>query len=91
MSKRFVERRPLPGAGAGTFQAGAVGSGTGEVTVEDAFFMLADFENGALGTFEASRFANGRKNFNSFEIYGSKGSLVFDMQRMNELQFMDGI
>ncbi len=88
--KRFVEKRPLPGAGAGTFQAGAVGLEMGDVTVEDAAFMLADFDNGALGTFEASRFANGRKNFNSFEIYGSKGSLAFDMQRMNELQFMDG-
>jgi predicted dehydrogenase len=52
--------------------------------------MLADFENGALGAFETSRFANGRKNFNSFEIYGSKGSLAFDQQRMNELQYMDG-
>ena len=90
MMKRFVDSRPLPGTGAGTFQAGEVGSEMGEVTVEDAAFMLADFENGALGAFEASRFANGRKNFNSFEIYGSKGSLVFDMQRMNELQYMDG-
>jgi predicted dehydrogenase len=87
--KRFVEKRPLPGTGAGTFQAGAAGSEMGEVTVEDAAFMLADFQNGALGTFEATRFANGRKNFNSFEIYGSKGSLAFDMQRMNELQFLD--
>jgi predicted dehydrogenase len=87
--KRFIEKRPLPGAGAGTFQAGAVGSEMGQVTVEDAAFMLADFENGALGTFEATRFANGRKNFNSFEIYGSKGALLFDMQRMNELQFLD--
>jgi len=90
MSRRFIDERPLPGAGAGTFKSGAAGSGMGAVTVEDALFMLADFENGALGTFEASRFANGRKNFNSFEIYGSKGSLTFDMQRMNELQFMDG-
>jgi len=89
MMKRFVEKRPLPSIGAGTFQAGAVGSEMGQVTVEDAAFMLADFENGALGSFEASRFANGRKNFNFFEIYGSKGSLIFDLQRMNELQFMD--
>ena len=87
--KRFIEKRPLPGAGAGTFQAGAIGSEMGQVTVEDAAFMLADFENGALGAFEATRFANGRKNFNSFEIYGSKGALLFDMQRMNELQFLD--
>ena len=90
MTRRFVEKRPLPGAGSGTFQAGVTGDEMGEVTVEDASFMLADFENGALGAFETSRFANGRKNFNSFEIYGSKGSLAFDQQRMNELQYMDG-
>jgi predicted dehydrogenase len=62
----------------------------GQVTVEDAMFMLAQFNNGALGSFECSRMGNGRKNFNSFEIYGSKGSLTFDMQRMNELQYFDG-
>jgi predicted dehydrogenase len=48
-----------------------------------------EFENGALGSFEASRFANGRKNYNYFEIYGSKGSLVFNLERMNELQYLD--
>jgi predicted dehydrogenase len=90
MLKRFIDKRPLPGMGAGTFKAGVSGTQMGDVTVEDAAFMLADFENGALGAFEASRFANGRKNFNCFEIYGSRGSLAFDMQRMNELQFMDG-
>ena len=58
----------------------------GKVTVDDAAFMLAEFENGALGSFEASRFAPGRKNYNSFEIYGSKGSIVFNLERMNELQ-----
>ncbi len=87
--KRFVEKRPLPGAGAGTFKSGSASSETGEVTVEDASFMVAEFENGALGSFEASRFANGRKNFNFFEIYGSKGSLTFNLERMNELQYLD--
>jgi predicted dehydrogenase len=43
------------------------------------------FENGALGTIEASRFATGRKNYNRFEINGSKGSVVFNLERMNEL------
>ena len=89
MMKRFVEKRPLPGSGAGTFKAGAAGADMGEVTVDDASFMLAQFENGALGSFEASRFANGRKNYNFFEIYGSKGSLAFDLERMNELQYLD--
>ena len=49
--------------------------------------MIVEFANGALGSFEATRFAPGRKNYNYFEIYGSKGSLLFDLERMNELQF----
>ena len=61
----------------------------GNVTVDDAAFMVAEFENGALGSFEASRFASGRKNYNYFEIYGSKGSLLFDLERMNELQYLE--
>jgi predicted dehydrogenase len=62
-------------------------SGTGPVTVEDAAFVLARFQNGVLGSFEATRFAPGRKNYNTFEIYGSKGSITFDLERMNELNF----
>ncbi len=87
MMTTFIKERPLPGAGAATFSAGS-GESTemGKVTVDDAAFMLAEFENGALGSFEASRFAPGRKNYNSFEIYGSKGSIVFNLERMNELQ-----
>jgi predicted dehydrogenase len=57
----------------------------GKVTVDDASLALARFENGALGTFEATRFAKGRKNHNRFEINGSKGSLIFDAERPNEL------
>jgi len=89
MMKRFFAERPLPGSGAGTFKSGTGGGTVGEQTVEDAAFMVAEFENGALGAFEASRFANGRKNFNYFEIYGSKGSLAFDLERMNELQYLN--
>ena len=44
------------------------------------------FANGALGTIEATRFAPGRKNYNRFEINGSKGSVAFDLERMNELE-----
>lgn len=87
--KTFVSERPLPGKGAGTFKAGTGATDKGIVTVDDAAFMLAEFENGALGSFEASRFASGRKNYNYFEIYGSKGSLVFNLERMNELQFLN--
>ena len=56
------------------------------VTVDDGAAFLARFENRATGTFEASRVAPGRKGRESFEINGSKGSLVFDLERMNELQ-----
>jgi predicted dehydrogenase len=54
--------------------------------VDDAASFLARFENGATGTFEATRLAAGRKNHNSFEINGSRGSVAFDLERMNELQ-----
>lgn len=53
--------------------------------VDDGFVATLEFENGALGTVEATRFAKGRKNFHSFEINGENGSLHFDLQRMNEL------
>lgn len=87
MTTTFIEERPLPGKGAATFSAGESDAAEkGKVTVDDAAFMLAEFENGALGSFEASRFAAGRKNYNYFEIYGSKGSIVFNLERMNELQ-----
>lgn len=87
MTTTFIKERPLPGAGAATFSAGSdTSAGKGPVTVDDAAFMLVEFENGALGSFEASRFAPGRKNYNYFEIYGSKGSILFNLERMNELQ-----
>lgn len=88
MTANFVKERPLPDeVAAGTFKSATRGEEKGEVTVEDSAFMLVEFENGALGSFEATRFAPGRKNYNYFEIYGSRGSLIFDLERMNELQF----
>jgi len=88
MTAQFVKERPLSDeAASGTFGGVSKGVEMGKVTVEDAAFMTVEFENGALGSFEATRFAPGRKNYNFFEIYGSKGSLAFDLERMNELQF----
>jgi len=58
----------------------------GRVTVEDAFSATAEFENGAIGTLEASRFATGRKNYNNFEINGEHGSIEFNLERLNELR-----
>ncbi|MEN6372577.1 MAG: Gfo/Idh/MocA family oxidoreductase [Armatimonadota bacterium] len=60
---------------------------TGEVTVDDAVIALAKFKNGAIGTIEATRFATGNRNGNRFEINGEKGSIRFDIERMNELQY----
>ena len=53
--------------------------------VDDGFVGLIDFENGALGTVEATRFAQGRKNFNNFEINAENGSIQFNLERLNEL------
>lgn len=57
-----------------------------KVDVDDAFAATVEFENGALGTLEATRYAGGHKNFNSFEINGEKGTLRFNLERMNELE-----
>ncbi len=84
----FIKERPLPGSGAGSW--GAKGKdGKGKVTVDDAVQFLASFKNGSVGSFEASRFCGGRRNYNIFEIYGSKGSLAFNLEKMNEIQFYD--
>jgi len=92
LTTTFIAERPLPGAEAGTFKAGGGTSAAaprGKVTVEDAAIMAVTFENGALGSFESTRFATGRKNSNLFEIYGDKGAVAFNLERMNELEFFD--
>ena len=91
MKKTFIKERPLPGEKAGVFSAGGdqSASAKGPVTVDDACFFIADFENGALGSFDSTRFASGRKNWNDFEIYGSKGALKFNFEDMNDLYFLD--
>ena len=58
--------------------------------VDDQFVAAVEFENSAAGTLEASRMARGRLNSNVFEVNGSKGSLLFDLERLNELQVADG-
>jgi predicted dehydrogenase len=57
-----------------------------KVDVDDAFEAAVTFADGAVGTLEASRFCPGRKNALTFEINGSKGSMSFDLERLNELQ-----
>jgi predicted dehydrogenase len=87
LTTNFIKERPLPTAGETAFSSGSANTERGEVTVEDAALMMVEFENGAIGSFEATRFATGRKNANTFEIYGSEGSLAFNLERMNELQY----
>jgi predicted dehydrogenase len=74
--RTFVKTRPLPGRP----------ENRGRVTVDDAAAAVVRFANGAMGTIEATRMATGRKNHNRFEINGSKGSLAFDLERLNELE-----
>ncbi|GAE36371.1 Gfo/Idh/MocA family protein [Halalkalibacter akibai] len=86
MSETFIKERPLPSNMTGLTATGSQGGEKGPVTVDDATLFLARFANGAIGSFEATRFATGHRSTNSFEINGSKGSVIFDFERMNELQ-----
>ncbi|WP_305788728.1 Gfo/Idh/MocA family protein [Symbioplanes lichenis] len=82
LTETFVRSRPLP---AGELN----GSDVGEVTVDDAALFLARLDGGAVATYEATRFATGRKNGLRVELNGSLGSVAFDFERMNELEFYD--
>ena len=84
----FIKERPLSSASSGLSASG--GAETGPVTVDDAALFLGRFAGGAVATFEATRFATGRKNAMRLEINGSEGSLAFDFESMNELSFFDG-
>jgi predicted dehydrogenase len=85
---RFVGRRPLPEASTGLSASG--GAETGEVTVDDAAVFFGRTDGGALATYEATRFATGRKNAMRIEVNGSQGSIAFDFEAMNELHVYDG-
>jgi len=87
MLETFVKERPIPESSSGL--SGVGGAERGEVTVDDAALFLAKFTGGALATFEATRFASGRKNAMRIEINGSAGSLSFDLEDMNVLHVYD--
>ncbi|WP_241238218.1 Gfo/Idh/MocA family protein [Nocardioides pantholopis] len=84
----FVKERPLLAAG-GVGLSGTAAAERGPVTVDDAAAFVARFAGGALGVFEATRFATGRKNAIRVELNGSRGSLAFDFEDMNVLTFYD--
>jgi predicted dehydrogenase len=84
----FVTERPLAGAD-GTDGGPAAGAQYGTVTVDDAALFTGRLASGALASFEATRFAAGRKNALRIELNGEQGSLAFDLERLNELSFYD--
>ncbi|MFJ8032574.1 Gfo/Idh/MocA family protein [Streptomyces sp. NPDC096032] len=88
LTETFVRERPLPG-GAGSGLTAMPAAGTGTVTVDDAALFTGRFASGALASFEATRYATGRKNALRIELNGERGSLSFDLERLNELWFHD--
>jgi len=76
MEQTFIKQRRMPD-----------GKGTGTVDVDDTLLFLARLSNGATASFEASRVAAGRKNYNRIEVNGTRGSLVWNFERMNELEY----
>jgi predicted dehydrogenase len=76
MEQTFITERRMPD-----------GKGKGKVDVDDALVFLARLSNGATASFEASRVAAGHKNYNRIEVNGTRGSLSWNVERMNELEF----
>ncbi len=89
LTETFIKERPIVDGGATGGLDAVGGADRGTVTVDDAALFLARFGSGAIGTFEATRFATGRKNALHIEINGSKGSIVFDLESLNELWYYD--
>jgi len=90
LTETFVRQRPVGDVADGLRASGAGSAEMGDVTVDDAAVFLSRLTGGALATFEATRFATGRKNAIRLEINGSEGSLAFDFEDMNVLQVHSG-
>jgi len=84
----FIKKRPKLAETTGGLSAKG-GADLGDVTVDDAIIALTKFKNGAIGTIEATRFAAGNRNGNRFEINGDKGSIRFNVERLNELEYFN--
>jgi len=92
IAETFIKERKLATGVAGgkiADSGGAAGKEMGKVTVDDAVLFLARFSGGAVASFEAARQATGNQNRNGFEINGTKGSIKFNFERMNELEYYD--
>ena len=88
-SRTFITDRPVVERMEGLSAKAAADAPKGKVDVDDATLFLCEFENGALGSIEATRFAQGHKNDFGFEINGELGSIRFDFERMNELMYFN--
>src|SRR5699024_4395923 len=84
-----VPTRPAAGTAQGLGGRGDTSGERQDVTVDDLALFTARFESGVLGSLEATRMAQGRKNAMRVEINSSKGSIAFDFERMNELEVYD--
>ena len=91
IAETFIKKRKkMSGVVAGGIGAGLKASEEwGDVTVDDTVLFLARFSGGAVASYEAARQATGNQNHNTFEINGTKGSVKFDFERMNELKYYD--
>lgn len=85
-SETFIKERPLPKAGGTHYDRGRPGDPTGTVTNEDYSACMVKFANGARGAFETSRAIMGPESQMAFEVYGTKGSLSWNLETMNEMQ-----
>lgn len=85
----IVKERPLPADGSMGLTKGAGAGETGAVTVDDVALFTGRLDNGALASFEATRFATGRKNALTIEVSGDRGALAFDLEDLNSLRFYD--
>jgi predicted dehydrogenase len=85
-TETFIRERPLPGAAGTHYGRGKPGDPTGAVTNEDYAGMLCEFANGARGTFEASRSIVGPESQMAFDVYGTRGALGWNLEKLNELQ-----
>jgi len=87
MQKTFIKSRPLVERMEGLTANAQADAPRGEVDVDDGTVFIAEFANGALGVFEATRFSAGHKNDLFIEVSGDRGSVKFTFERMNELQY----
>lgn len=86
--KTWVKTRPIQSGNVDKLGAAGTLSGTprADVDVDDEVLSLLEFENGAVGSLEATRNAHGRNNYLTFEIHGTLGSIYFNYERRDELQ-----